>query len=204
MTPRTKESFEKIRNKKKALILDAALELFANEGYHVTSVSKIAKVAGISKGLVYNYFDSKEELLKTLVFTTMKELLDMIDPNKDGVMTDEEFVYMIEMNFRWLESNSDFLKLYFAMMLQPTVLKVVEVKLMELAVPVFKVISDYFESKGCENPMIEARYLNSLLDGINMNYVIDPMSMDLNAMKQKVLLQYVSYYNSNNNNSLLK
>ncbi|MBI9063400.1 MAG: TetR/AcrR family transcriptional regulator [Marinilabiliaceae bacterium] len=196
MAPRTKESFEKIRTEKKALILDAALELFASEGYHVTSVSKIAQAAGISKGLIYNYFESKEEILETLVFTTMEELLDMIDPNKDGVMTDEEFVYMIDMNFKWLEANSDFLKLYFAMMLQPTVLKLVEVKLMELTIPVFKVISNYFDSKGCENPMIEARYLNSLLDGININYAIDPTSIPLDAMKQKVLQQYAPYYNS--------
>ncbi len=194
MAPRTKESFEKIRTEKKAQILAAALELFASEGYHMATVAKIANTARISKGLVYNYFQSKEEILKTLVFSTMEELLDMVDPDKDGIMTDGEFVYMIEMNFKWLETNADFLKLYFAMMLQPSVLRVVEAKLMELAIPVFTTISNYFKSKGCENPMIEARYLNSLLDGINLNYVVDPTSMPLEAMKQKVLQQYAPFY----------
>jgi len=48
-------------------IKQAALELFAHHGYHSTSISQIAKEANVSKGLVYNYFDSKEELLRHIV-----------------------------------------------------------------------------------------------------------------------------------------
>ncbi|PKP33907.1 MAG: TetR/AcrR family transcriptional regulator, partial [Bacteroidetes bacterium HGW-Bacteroidetes-17] len=43
MTPRTPEQFEHIRLDKKSLILSAALELFANKGYHSTSISDIAR-----------------------------------------------------------------------------------------------------------------------------------------------------------------
>ncbi|HRW21852.1 MAG TPA: helix-turn-helix domain-containing protein, partial [Bacteroidales bacterium] len=63
MSPRTPEQFEEIRLSKHKLILDTAMKLFASSGYHNTSISKIAKEAGISKGLIYNYFDSKEDLL---------------------------------------------------------------------------------------------------------------------------------------------
>ena len=64
MSPRTKQQFEDIREEKRSLIMKVALELFAEEGYHNTSISKIASRAGISKGLLYNYFDSKEDLIK--------------------------------------------------------------------------------------------------------------------------------------------
>lgn len=44
-------------------IVDAAWQLFWRHGYHATSVADIAKLAGVPKGSVYNYFDSKEALL---------------------------------------------------------------------------------------------------------------------------------------------
>lgn len=48
--------------KGKDKILQAALALFAEKGFHTTSVSQIAEAAGVSKGLTYNYFESKEKL----------------------------------------------------------------------------------------------------------------------------------------------
>jgi AcrR family transcriptional regulator len=60
MSPRTKQQFEDLRKDRRQAILDAALTVFANNGYHSASVSMIAKEAGVSKGLMYNYFESKE------------------------------------------------------------------------------------------------------------------------------------------------
>lgn len=48
-------------------VLDAALDLFIERGFSPTRVEDIAKGAGISKGAVYLYFDSKEAILKALV-----------------------------------------------------------------------------------------------------------------------------------------
>lgn len=50
------------RIERKQLILDNALELFAEKGYFPTSIDDIVKRAGISKGLIYTYFKSKEEI----------------------------------------------------------------------------------------------------------------------------------------------
>ena len=67
--PRTPEQFEKIREEKRNHIMEVALECFANEGYHSTSISKIAKSAGISKGLIYNYFELNEDYEDFLCLT---------------------------------------------------------------------------------------------------------------------------------------
>ena len=64
MSPRSKEQIESIKNSRKNQILNTSLKLFAHNGFHNTSIDQIAQETGISKGLVYNYFKSKEELLE--------------------------------------------------------------------------------------------------------------------------------------------
>ncbi|MDQ6731573.1 MAG: TetR/AcrR family transcriptional regulator [Actinomycetota bacterium] len=51
---------------KRRVILNAALRVFARQGFHTCRVSDIADEAGVAYGLVYHYFSSKEEILDTL------------------------------------------------------------------------------------------------------------------------------------------
>jgi TetR/AcrR family transcriptional regulator, fatty acid metabolism regulator protein len=51
---------------KRRTILDAAVGVFARQGFHTCRVSDIADEAGVAYGLVYHYFSSKEEILDTL------------------------------------------------------------------------------------------------------------------------------------------
>ena len=51
---------------KRRLILEAAVRVFARQGFHTCRVSDIADDAGVAYGLVYHYFSSKEEILDTL------------------------------------------------------------------------------------------------------------------------------------------
>ena len=51
---------------KRRQILDAAVRVFAHQGFHATRVSDIADEAGVAYGLVYHYFNSKEEVLNEL------------------------------------------------------------------------------------------------------------------------------------------
>ncbi|MCA1026573.1 TetR/AcrR family transcriptional regulator [Cytobacillus sp. FSL W7-1323] len=54
---------ESIREERKEQIMKAAMKVFAENGIKLTKISMIAKEAGISHGLVYHYFQSKEEVL---------------------------------------------------------------------------------------------------------------------------------------------
>ena len=51
---------------KRRVILEAAVRVFARQGFHTCRVSDIADEAGVAYGLVYHYFSSKEEILDTL------------------------------------------------------------------------------------------------------------------------------------------
>jgi TetR/AcrR family fatty acid metabolism transcriptional regulator len=60
---------------KRRLILQAAVRVFARKGFHESRVGDIAEEAGVAHGLLYHYFDSKDELLETIFHDTWTELL---------------------------------------------------------------------------------------------------------------------------------
>jgi len=63
---------------KRRVILDAAIRVFAREGFHGCRVSDIAKEANVAYGLVYHYFSSKDEVLDTLFTERWSLLLEAI------------------------------------------------------------------------------------------------------------------------------
>ena len=71
--PRSRLAIEKRR-----LILDAAVRVFARQGFNQCRVSDIADEAGVAYGLVYHYFRSKDEVLDTLFLERWNVMLDVI------------------------------------------------------------------------------------------------------------------------------
>jgi TetR/AcrR family fatty acid metabolism transcriptional regulator len=71
-----KKSSEK--SEKRAAILDAALKTFVKRGYPETKVAEIAAGAGVAEGTLYNYFQSKEDLLLALFDEKWGEIIDAI------------------------------------------------------------------------------------------------------------------------------
>jgi TetR/AcrR family transcriptional regulator, fatty acid metabolism regulator protein len=63
---------------KRRVILDAAMRVFARQGFHTCRVSDIADEAGVAYGLVYHYFSSKDEILDTLFLERWNVMLQAI------------------------------------------------------------------------------------------------------------------------------
>jgi TetR/AcrR family transcriptional regulator, fatty acid metabolism regulator protein len=61
---------------KRRAILEAAITVFARQGFHSARVSDVAAEAGVAYGLVYHYFDSKEQMLNELFSERWKLLLE--------------------------------------------------------------------------------------------------------------------------------
>lgn len=84
------ELLSKMNPKKRDSLIKAALNEFAVNDYDKASTNVIVKKAGISKGLLYHYFKSKEELYEYLVkfvFEKMtKEILDNIDYGETDIL----------------------------------------------------------------------------------------------------------------------
>lgn len=192
MAPRTKKQYAEIREEKRALIMDVALELFAEEGFHSASISKIASKAGISKGLMYNYFDSKEDLIKEIIGEGLNRLFAMIDPNRDGIVTRDEMRKFIELMFDVMKDNPKYWTLYFSLMLQPSVLKLVQDKVEKIYSTYIPMLSKYFESLGHEDPQTDAYIFGALLDGIGFSFVADPENYPYDKIKNRLIQLYCS------------
>jgi len=118
MSPRTPKQYEEIREEKIALIMDTALEHFANEGYYKTTIDHIARHAGISKGLMYNYFESKEALLKAIIGKSVTEVFSYFDIDRDGYLSEEEFEFFVRKIAVMLKEKRSFWRLLFQLLMQ--------------------------------------------------------------------------------------
>jgi AcrR family transcriptional regulator len=84
---------------KRRQILDAAVRVFARQGFHATRVSDIADEAGVAYGLVYHYFNSKEEVLNELFVERWSLLIAAIEeadqaggPHRDRLAAVASFI----------------------------------------------------------------------------------------------------------------
>lgn len=93
--PKTIEQNKLLKEKRKEEILNASLRLFANFGVESITMDEIAKEVGCSHGLIYHYFDSKEEIAKELSFKSRKlfnyEFLKISQKETDIISKFKEF-----------------------------------------------------------------------------------------------------------------
>lgn len=88
---------------KRRQILDGARAVFMASGFDGASMGEVARVAGVSKGTLYVYFDSKEDLFEALTLEAKRGLaealftLDADDPDVCGVLTRLGHSYLTEM-----------------------------------------------------------------------------------------------------------
>jgi len=75
MPAQTPEEPQGIREERRRQILDAALIVFAQKGFHDANVSDVAALAGVSQGTIYWYFESKEALMRELMADAFAEVL---------------------------------------------------------------------------------------------------------------------------------
>lgn len=78
---------EQIKDKRKA-ILEAALKLFTERGFHGTSTAQISKEAGVATGTLFNYFPTKEDLINSLYSEVKGELSRIMGK---GIYTESTF-----------------------------------------------------------------------------------------------------------------
>ena len=153
---------------KKEKILEAALELFAQEGFKSTSTSKVAKKAGVSEGLIFRHFENKEGLLAAIIQEgeeraklLFADIVLETDPKQVIRKTFE-----IPQMMRRKKEDADFWKLQYKIKWE---LEQYGEHKME---PLQRALSDAFTKLGYEDPGMEAQLLLICLDGLAARYYL--------------------------------
>lgn len=194
MSPRTPLQNEEIQEKRRTRILEAAFELFGSKGYRATSIAEIANYAGISKGLIYHYYSSKEELLKG-IFKLNKEQaekdlhLELATVSMENVKPKETIRSIVDVCVSHLHKRSHFIKLSFAMALQPEVLHDLKQQIDEDREKWMQLLTNVFEQMNFDDPVSEAYHLIALMDGIAFGYIVFD-NYPLEDIRKLVLKKY--------------
>ena len=184
--PRTKEQFEEIRQKSSENIEKIALELFAVKGYHATSISQIAEKAGISKGLLYNYYKSKEHLLDSVIMKVYDEIMRIVQMS-ENLPAEKQIEQMIIQTIDHLEKNITFWRLYLFLIHQSDIQLKLKGTWEKMRDDYMNYFSKLFEEIGSRNPAMEAMMLGTLFDGIGLNYVTAPDGYPLEEMRNYLI-----------------
>lgn len=173
MSPRSKIQFEEIRKEKTELILSAALRLFASKGFHSTTISHITHEAGISKGLVYNYFESKEAILFRLIENYTYIIDSMINPDNDNEITSPEMEEFFHKLTQSMIKERDYWKLYTQLTTQEEVYRLYLSKIDPVQSSSFALLFRYFKDRFAD-PEEELLLFTSVIKGFSMLMVYNP------------------------------
>ena len=174
--------------KGKQKIFAAAMELFESQGYFATTVEQITARAGVSKGLVYNYFSSKEALLVDLIEDTTGKMESVAATWEPGETLEASLCGFIDTYFQYLESERNFLKLQLTLMLMPELRSVVHQPQQERAKLLLSMTSGWFAHWDADEPTNKARLFLAMLDGVALHYLSVYENYPLAKMKS-VLVQ---------------
>lgn len=188
--PRSQEQFEEIREKTKSKILEHSLRLFAEKGYHGTSISDIAKAAGVSKGLAYNYFESKQDIVESILNQILEIGYQYEELMKGVADPYEQLQKMIEYTFEYMEKNEEFWRLYVSFALQPVIMDAAKSVTKEFGDRMIKITTGIFKKIGIPKPKAEAYILAGLIDGISLEFFFDKENYPLKSVKGRVLEKY--------------
>ena len=135
---------EKKKKKTRAAILDAALHLFTRQGYENTSIDQLAKAAGIGKGTIYGYFQTKSEIFLAFCEDQLAFVYrELAEKSKPGTPLIKQLLTLFMGEFRFVNRNKEFGRILMRETVFPKELTIersqeLDNKYINLMVPIFK------------------------------------------------------------------
>jgi len=114
----TRARREREKEERRRSILRAAREVFFESGFHRATVDDVAERAGVSKGTVYLYFESKETILALLLLEGLNELVENLEQayaEEEPLQADERLRRLGRAYLRFFEEEPDYFRLLVAM-----------------------------------------------------------------------------------------
>lgn len=151
------------------LILSKAIVLFSAKGFEATSIRKLAQECGISLGLMYNYFPSKEELLNSIIAESISDISKSFDVNYTGNL-DKDFELYLTNVTEIIKNKRDFWRTFHQLRYNVELVKANEELMYETMLYIQQSLSKFLESKS------RSSYFNlmifAMIEGMITHYLI--------------------------------
>jgi AcrR family transcriptional regulator len=174
---------------KKQVIVEAALHLFATKGYASTPISLIAKTAGVSQGLMYNFFAGKEELLREIMSIGSRDIYESMKAYSTITNPKEAIREHVLSTIHIIQQQKEFWRLLHAIRLQGLVIQAVEDMFVEITLRVTKVFEKVFVQLNYQNPKLEAILFLTQIDGLVILYLQDE-TIPLKKLGEQLIKRY--------------
>ena len=181
---------EQMRETSRALILETALKLFSAHGFDGTSIRMIAEAAGISQGLLYNYFASKDEVLEAIFDQSMNDVRLSFALAETSGSPAERIEALVRGAFAILRKNQNFWRLSYALRMQPGVLGSLAKRTRKATATIQQTLARYLREAGADAPELEAAILFAVIDGVSQHYVLDPTRYPLDAVADRIIKRF--------------
>ncbi len=195
MSPRAVDQNRQMRERSSAAIRRAALDLFVEKGFHSASVAEIARRAGVSKGLIYNYYPSKDDLLQELMEDRLREAAATYAGVPEGVSAQEKLRYIVDSSVEQFLKKPELYRLYFSLLLQPgttpALRRAEEAFAPEFARILARLVALFSES-GSDAPPVDALVFQSALNGLALGLLVEPPGAPFpaDAVKRRLLRRF--------------
>lgn len=195
MAPRSASANKEIRKERAKKIRDAALQLFSSKGYHNTSISEVARKAEMSKGLMYNYYDSKEALLQAIVMELADESyafageLEKLESPRDKILA------TIEYSIEAMEKRPEEVRMLLLLILKGDSMGEVSKFSGQATQELIHFFMVIFGDAGVEDPELETYLLVSSLDGLGLHYIFfkEDSNYPWEAIKKKFIANTIKH-----------
>ncbi len=176
-------------------IMDAAFALIASQGYEKTSIAQIAEKAGVSKGLLYNYFKSKEDLLEQLINHASGQADEVMSQ-----MISDDPATTLENIIRWLFRELRERPEYFRILTELT-LRIDKFKFAhDLAVSKYEgyvgFLEQLLQQLGVPDHSGEAKIIAALADGVGLQHIVIREKYPLDEIENFLVNKYCKRKNA--------
>jgi AcrR family transcriptional regulator len=190
MPGRRDERNESLRTERRAEIRDGALALFAERGYAETTVRMIAESIGMSQGLLYRYFPSKQDLLRAIFEQSMRDVQASFAAADTGTTPEEKLERLINSAFAIVRAHLRFWKLSYGVRMQAAVLTGLGDALYAWTATIRATLEGYLAEAGFADAGTETAILFALIDGVCQHYVLDPEHYPLDRIAEAITSRY--------------
>ena len=172
MSPRTPEQNLAMQEESKRKIISAALEVFAERGYEGSSVRMIAQHAGISQGLLYNYFESKEHLLSEIMALGMGYVATTFDAVPQDAPPFEQLEALLRAIFNELQNQAPFWRVFYSLRYLPAFDALLGEEIKRHTNLLRGHFTEVYAGEGASDPELRAWALYAMVEGIIQQYLL--------------------------------